>query len=209
MVGLDNFNDYYSVQLKLNRAALLSREGVKIYRGDLCDGTLLRSLFDKYDFTHVLHLAGRTGVRASLKDPAAYAATNIGCFLSLLDVIKDRKVRERSGCVYFISMGVSCKKNYFLQNTSLVFASSSSVYGESAKVPFSPHSPPHTPGNMYAATKLLAERFAETYCALYGVPVIGLRLFTVYGPWGRPDMAVYDFTDRIVRGLPLHLYSAR
>lgn len=110
MVGLDNFNDYYSVQLKLNRAALLSREGVKVYRGDLCDGTLLRSLFDKYDFTHVLHLAGRTGVRASLKDPAAYAATNIGCFLSLLDVIKDRKVRERSGCVYLISMGVSFKK---------------------------------------------------------------------------------------------------
>lgn len=90
-----------------------------------------------------------------------------------------------------------------------MFASSSSVYGEGAQVPFSQHSPPGTPANMYAATKLMAERFAEAYCVQYGMPATGLRFFTVYGPWGRPDMAVYDFTVQILKGEPLHLYSAR
>ena len=93
VIGLDIFSeDHYSVQLKRDRAALLAREGVRMYRGDLCDGALLQSLFRRHDFTHVLHLAGHVGVRASVKDPAAYAATNVGCFLSLLDVLKDRKV---------------------------------------------------------------------------------------------------------------------
>ena len=116
VVGLDNFNDHYSVQLKLDRAALLAREGVRVYRGDLCDDTLLRSLFDRYDFTHVLHLAGRTGVRAALKDPAAYVTANVGCFLSLLDVLKGRKVNSmrvweggrrdssgKKGCVHVLT----------------------------------------------------------------------------------------------------------
>lgn len=118
VIGLDIFSEqHYSVQLKRDRAALLAREGVRMYRGDLCDGALLQSLFRRHDFTHVLHLAGHVGVRASVKDPAAYAATNVGCFLSLLDVLKDRKVmggkqieRERLRLFRgFISMGASSK----------------------------------------------------------------------------------------------------
>lgn len=184
VVGLDVFSEHYSVQLKRDRATALAREGVEVYRGDLCDQTLLQTLFRRHRFTHVLHLAGRPGIRTSVNEPAAYAATNVGCFLTLLDVLKDRK------------------------NITLVFASSSSVYGEDVQVPFSIDSLSDFPSNMYAATKLMAERFAETYCTLFGVPATGLRFFTVYGPWGRPDMAVYDFTERIVGEKPVHLYTA-
>lgn len=183
VVGLDSFNTYYDVQLKKDRASELLSMQVKLYRGDVCDTQLLRYLMLKHNFTDVVHMAAQAGVRYSLQDPQAYVSANYECFIALLDTL--------------------------LQFPAyLVYASSSSVYGKRASVPFSSEEPLRAPGNLYAASKIMNEHLAAAYCSQHGLLSIGLRFFTVYGPWGRPDMAAYKFAESIVTGMPVPLYEA-
>jgi UDP-glucuronate 4-epimerase len=183
VVGLDSFNAYYDVQLKKDRASHLFNMGVKVYRGDVCDSQLLHHLFIKYNFTDVVHMAAQAGVRYSLEDPQAYVSANYECFISLLDLLLEFPAY-------------------------LVYASSSSVYGKRAAIPFSSEEPLKAPGNLYAASKIMNEHLATAYCSQHGLLSIGLRFFTVYGPWGRPDMAAYKFAERIVTGMPVPLFEA-
>ncbi|MFN0065042.1 MAG: NAD-dependent epimerase/dehydratase family protein [Chlamydiales bacterium] len=180
VVGLDNFNDYYAPKLKERRAALLEDKGIKIHRLDLSE---VDTLFTQYNFTHVLNLAAQAGVRYARKNPHAYIHSNIQGFLSLLEALKTRP------------------------HIKLVYASSSSVYGCNEKVPFSEKDHTDKPANLYAATKKANELMAYSYHHLYGIEAIGLRYFTVYGPWGRPDMAYFSFTEAIVEGRPIHLFN--
>ncbi|CAI8046779.1 UDP-glucuronate 4-epimerase 4 [Geodia barretti] len=183
VVGIDSFNEYYDVQLKKDRASYLLRIGVEVYRGDVCDGEVLQHLFAKYNFTDVVHMAAQAGVRYSLEDPQAYVSANYECFISLLDSIQKYPAY-------------------------LVYASSSSVYGKRATVPFSSEEPLKAPGNLYAASKIMNEHLASAYCSQHDLHSIGLRFFTVYGPWGRPDMAAYKFAECIVTGMPVPLFEA-
>jgi UDP-glucuronate 4-epimerase len=183
VIGLDNFNDYYSIELKRTRAALLMEKGIKIIEADLNAQQLLRSLFQTYQFTHVLHLAAQAGVRYAREHPEAYIWSNIQGFLSLLESLRHSP------------------------HIPLIYASSSSVYGCNDKIPFSTQDPTDLPANLYAVTKKSNELMAYSYHHLYGIRSIGLRFFTVYGPWGRPDMAYYSFTKAIFEGRPLRLFN--
>ncbi len=175
VVGIDNFNDYYSVKLKRDRHATLS--GHPSYtgiEGDLCDMPTLRGVFEKYHPDRVCNLAAQAGVRYSLEHPEAYQKANIEGFLNILECCRHHKTER------------------------LVYASSSSVYGGNTKLPFSESDPVDSPVSLYAATKKANELMAHCYSHLYGIQTIGLRFFTVYGPWGRPDMAMWLFTKAML-----------
>ncbi len=183
VIGLDNFNTYYSPALKRERATLLREMGVEVIEADLNDRATLQQLFQQHTFTDVVHLAAQAGVRYARQNPEAYLASNIDGFLSLLEVLRHHP------------------------DVKLTYASSSSVYGCNKKIPFSVDDPTDQPANLYAATKKANELMAYSYHHLYGIAMTGLRFFTVYGPWGRPDMAYYSFTEAILNQKPIHLFN--
>lgn len=184
VLGIDNLNDYYDVDLKRARLdQLVPNARFEFSKLDIADRTSMEQLFASNRFERVIHLAAQAGVRYSLKDPHAYAASNLVGFLNVLE---------------------GCRAN---EIEHLVFASSSSVYGANAQVPFSVHHNTDHPVSLYAATKKANEVMAHAYSHLYKLPVTGLRFFTVYGPWGRPDMAVFLFTEAILEGRPIAVYN--
>jgi UDP-glucuronate 4-epimerase len=184
VVGFDNFNDYYSVKLKRARHALLTgRKGYAGIEGDLCDAALLERIFSEQRFDAVCNLAAQAGVRYSLSHPLAYQKSNLEGFLNILEACRHAKVPR------------------------LVYASSSSVYGGNTKLPFSESDPVDKPISLYAATKKANELMAHTYTHLFGLQTVGLRFFTVYGPWGRPDMALWLFTEAMLAGRPIQVFN--
>lgn len=185
IVGLDNMNDYYDVSLKesrLNELVSLNKDFI-FTEGDLTDRFLLEALFKEYDFDIVVNLAAQAGVRYSLKNPEAYINSNIIGFFNLIDVIRNNNVEH------------------------FVYASSSSVYGGNTKVPFSIEDKVDRPVSLYAATKKTDELIAHTYSHLYGMNTTGLRFFTVYGPYGRPDMAYFSFTEKLLKGEKIKVFN--
>lgn len=185
VLGLDNFNDYYDPSLKRARQALLERAGVFIVEGDINDEALLRKLFEVVAFTHVMHLAAQAGVRYAMENPSSYVHSNIAGLVNLLEVCKSANPQP-----------------------AIVWASSSSVYGLNTKVPFSEKDRTDQPASLYAATKKAGEEIAHTYNHIYGLSLTGLRFFTVYGPWGRPDMAYFFFTRDILKGKSISIFEA-
>jgi UDP-glucuronate 4-epimerase len=184
VVGLDNFNDYYDVSLKEARAALLDPYGdFRMERIDLEDRAAMETLFERERFDKVVHLAAQAGVRYSLENPHSYIESNVVGTLHILE-----------GCRH---SGVE----------HLVYASSSSVYGANTSMPFSIHQNVDHPLALYGATKKANELMAHTYSNLYNLPTTGLRFFTVYGPWGRPDMALFLFTKKILAGEPIDVFN--
>ena len=184
IVGLDNMNDYYDVRLKEYRLAdLKQHSGFTFIRGDISDKQLVMSLFDTYRFDAAVHLAAQAGVRYSLENPDVYISSNIIGFYNILEACRHYPVRH------------------------LVYASSSSVYGGNQKLPFDTGDRTDTPVSLYAATKKADELLACCYSTLYGIPATGLRLFTVYGPAGRPDMAYFCFADKLLRGEKIQLFD--
>lgn len=184
VMGLDNLNAYYDPALKQARLALLQgREGFSFARQDLEDGKAMAALFERLRPQRVVHLAAQAGVRHSIDNPAAYVQSNLVGFGHVLE-----------GCRHG---GV----------THLVYASSSSVYGGNTRLPFREDQGVDHPVSLYAASKKANELMAHTYSHLYGLPATGLRFFTVYGPWGRPDMALFRFTRAILAGEPIDLYN--
>lgn len=184
VLGLDNFNSYYDPSLKRARQALLKRHEVFVVEGDLNDEPLLTKLFDVVPFTHILHLAAQAGVRYAMQNPQSYVSSNIAGFVNLLEVAKRANPQP-----------------------SIVWASSSSVYGLNTENPFSELHRTDQPASLYAATKKAGEEIAHTYNHIYGLALTGLRFFTVYGPWGRPDMAYFFFTKDILQGKPIDVYK--
>jgi UDP-glucuronate 4-epimerase len=183
VTGIDNINDYYDINLKLDRLKRLeSDKGFKFVKLDLQDRAAMEMLFTG-GFDAVVNLAAQAGVRYSLKNPYSYVDSNIVGFLNVLE-----------GCRH---NGVG----------HLVFASSSSVYGANTKMPFSVHDNVDHPVSLYAATKKANELMAHTYAGLYNIPCTGLRFFTVYGPWGRPDMALFLFTKAIIENRPIDVFN--
>ncbi|KAI9070589.1 hypothetical protein K1719_047448 [Acacia pycnantha] len=185
VLGLDNFNRYYDPNLKRARQKLLDRAGVFIVEGDINDSVLLHKLFDVVMFTHVMHLAAQAGVRYAMQNPNSYVHSNIAGFVNLLEVCKSANPQP-----------------------AIVWASSSSVYGLNSKVPFSEKDRTDQPASLYAATKKAGEEIAHTYNHIYGLSITGLRFFTVYGPWGRPDMAYFFFTKDIIKGKQITIFEA-
>jgi UDP-glucuronate 4-epimerase len=183
VVGIDNFNSYYDPELKKARKRELISNHVDVLTGDICDMEPLRLLLLSRQITHVVHLAAQAGVRHSLIHPEEYIASNLQGFVSVLEA-----------CRYF-------------PNLKLVYASSSSVYGANRKIPFSVDDRTDQPTNLYGATKKANEVIAHAYHHLYGLSVTALRFFTVYGPWGRPDMAYYRFTQAICAGEPIQVFN--
>ena len=182
VIGLDNFNDYYDPQLKRDRVAALCPD-VEIAGLDLTDREGLAALFDKHAFQQVIHLAAQAGVRYSLENPHAYVDSNLIGFVNMLELCRHRGVEH------------------------LVYASSSSVYGDSATPPFSEDQRIDRPRSLYAATKAANELMAHTYAHLYGLRSTGLRFFTVYGPWGRPDMAPLLFSRAVLAGRQIQVFN--
>jgi UDP-glucuronate 4-epimerase len=184
VIGLDNLNNYYNVQLKIDRLnQLRGQSNFQFYHLDLVDREGMAQLFAKRTFDVVVNLAAQAGVRYSLSHPHAYIDSNLVGFTNLLEGCRHTNVQH------------------------LVFASSSSVYGANTKLPFSVHDNVDHPLSLYAATKKANELMAHTYSHLYGLPTTGLRFFTVYGPWGRPDMALFLFTKAILAGQPIEVYN--
>ena len=184
VVGLDNLNDYYSVQLKRDRLARLTpHPNFRFVQMDVADRPGMEALFAKERFDRVIHLAAQAGVRYSLQNPHAYVDSNIVGFMNILEGCRHSQVQH------------------------LVYASSSSVYGGNTKMPFSEHDSVDHPVSMYAATKKANELMAHTYSHLFNLPTTGLRFFTVYGPWGRPDMALFLFTKAILEGKPIDVFN--
>ena len=184
VVGLDNLNDYYDVNLKRARLAQLTDlPAFGFVKMDLVDREGVRQLFQAENFDLVVHLAAQAGVRYSLTNPQAYVDANLVGFAHVLEGCRSSKVRH------------------------LVFASSSSVYGANTRIPFSVHDNVDHPVSLYAATKKANELMAHVYAHLYELPCTGLRFFTVYGPWGRPDMALFLFTRAILEGRPIQVYN--
>jgi UDP-glucuronate 4-epimerase len=176
-IGLDNVNDYYSTDLKELRIQELQRQNIAFLRGDVCDATLVQQLIDTHHITRIIHLAAQAGVRFSLDHPLEYTRNNIDCVVHLLELFVRNQMHK--------------------DGTSLIYASSSSVYGNNLKIPFAETDRIEDPASVYAATKRSDELLATTYFNLYNMTSIGLRFFTVYGPYGRPDMAPFLFTDRV------------
>ncbi len=184
VVGVDNLNTYYSVTLKKARLARLSaRPGFVFHALDIADRPAIAALFAKARFDAVMNLAAQAGVRHSLEDPHAYVDANVVGFVNLLEGARRSEVRH------------------------FVYASSSSVYGSHTRQPFSEHHPVDHPVSLYAATKRADELLAHSYAHLFRLPVTGLRFFTVYGPWGRPDMALFLFTKGILEGRPITVFN--
>lgn len=184
VTGIDNINDYYDVNLKLARLQQLQeREEFRFVKRDLQDRSGMERLFAEGGFDAVVNLAAQAGVRYSLKNPYSYIDSNIVGFLNVLEGCRHNNVGH------------------------LVFASSSSVYGANTKMPFSVHDNVDHPVSLYAATKKANELMAHTYASLYKIPCTGLRFFTVYGPWGRPDMALFLFTKAILENRPIDVFN--
>jgi UDP-glucuronate 4-epimerase len=184
VVGLDNLNDYYDVRLKQDRLARLQPNAAfRFVKMDVADREGMQRLFAEERFDRVIHLAAQAGVRYSLKNPHAYVDSNLVGFVNVLEGCRHSGVQH------------------------LAYASSSSVYGGNTHMPFSVHDSVDHPVSLYAATKKANELMAHTYSHLYGLPTTGLRFFTVYGPWGRPDMALFLFTKAILEGRPIDVYN--
>lgn len=184
VIGVDSVNDYYDVSLKEARLRELSKQpGFTFVRMDLADRALAEQLFAGHAFDRVLHLAAQAGVRYSLTNPHAYVSSNLVAFMNILEGCRHGKVAH------------------------LAYASSSSVYGANAKLPFSTDDPVDHPVSLYAATKRSNELMAHSYSHLFGMPTTGLRFFTVYGPWGRPDMSMALFTSAILAGKPINVFN--
>ncbi len=197
VVGLDNLNQYYDINLKYGRLAQLGiskdsiRHGTKIEANEnvgfihlnLEDTEGINDLFGTEKFDYVIHLAAQAGVRYSLENPHAYVDSNIKGFLNILEACRTNDVKH------------------------LIYASSSSVYGLNKTIPFEESNPTEHPVSLYAATKKANEMMAHSYANLFKIPVTGLRFFTVYGPWGRPDMALFKFTKNILEGKPIDVYN--
>jgi UDP-glucuronate 4-epimerase len=184
VVGLDNLNDYYDPNLKESRLERLRpHPSFRFVKLDVADRDGVRQLFETEKFDRVIHLAAQAGVRYSLQNPHAYVDSNLVGFVNILEGCRHNRVQH------------------------LVYASSSSVYGGNTKMPFSEHDSVDHPVSLYAATKKANELMAHTYSHLYGLPTTGLRFFTVYGPWGRPDMALFLFTKAILEGRPIDVFN--
>ena len=184
VTGFDNLNDYYDVSLKEDRLKVLQALGGFVFvRGGLGERSSVESLFEAGQFDYVVNLGAQAGVRYSLQNPHTYIESNLSGFLNILEGCRHTKVKH------------------------LVYASSSSVYGANATVPFSEHHSVDHPVSLYAATKKSNELMAHTYAHLFAIPTTGLRFFTVYGPWGRPDMAYFSFTKAILAGRPIDVYN--
>jgi UDP-glucuronate 4-epimerase len=183
VMGCDNFNSYYNVKLKRARARLLQEEEIATIECDIGSRAQLEHLLKENGITHLVHLAAYAGVRHSIKEPQAYIETNLKGFVDVLECCRH------------------------LPGIKLIYASSSSVYGLNEKVPFAESDMTDRPASFYGATKKANELIAHSYHQLYAIPVTGLRYFTVYGPWGRPDMAYYSFTRAILKGDSLPLFN--
>ncbi len=184
VIGIDNLNDYYDVDLKKNRLKeLLKFPNFQFIKNNIEDDTSMKDIFLNNDIEYVIHLAAQAGVRYSLINPSAYIESNIRGFMNILELCRHHSVKH------------------------LTYASSSSVYGGNEKLPFSEHDSVDHPVSLYAATKKSNELMAHTYSHLFNLPTTGLRFFTVYGPWGRPDMALFLFTKAILNGDPIDVYN--
>ena len=184
VVGIDNLNDYYDVTLKESRLARIADHAAfRFHRVSIEDKEAMAGIFAEEKPDRVIHLAAQAGVRYSLENPHAYIDANLQGFMNILE---------------------GCRHN---DVAHLAYASSSSVYGGNAQMPFSEHHSVDHPVSLYAATKKANELMAHTYSHLYGLPTTGLRFFTVYGPWGRPDMALFLFTDAIRNGRPIDVFN--
>jgi UDP-glucuronate 4-epimerase len=184
VVGFDNLNNYYEVKLKHDRLAILSNhQSFTFVQADLSDRAAVEKVFAEHRFDRVINLAAQAGVRYSLENPHAYIDANIVGFMNILEACRHNKIEH------------------------LTYASSSSVYGSNTEMPFSVHHNVDHPVSLYAATKKANELMAHTYSHLYGLPTTGLRFFTVYGPWGRPDMALFLFTRAIIEGKPIKVFN--
>ena len=188
VIGIDNVNDYYDKRLKEKRLDILSQGSVekstwKFIKADLIEKDLLLEIFQRYKPETVINLAAQAGVRYSLKNPSAYISSNIVGFSNILECCKVTKVKH------------------------LLYASSSSVYGGNSRTPFSENDPVNHPVSLYAATKRSNELMAHTYSHIYGISATGMRFFTVYGPWGRPDMAPMLFTEAIIQKKPIKIFN--
>lgn len=183
--GLDNLNSYYDVNLKLGRLKELSPSAnFSFDKIDICDQLAVERIFQEFQPEYIVHLAAQAGVRHSLKDPCSYISSNIQGTLNMLEC---------------------CRRSESVKH--FVYASSSSVYGLNRSLPFKTTDPTNHPASLYAATKKSSELMAHSYSHLFGIPCTGLRFFTVYGPWGRPDMALFLFSKSIVEGKPLNLFN--
>ncbi len=183
VIGIDNFNSYYSTKIKRQRAKILQNQQVQILEKDVQESSFLTETFEKYQIAHIVHLAAQAGVRYSFQHPEKYLSSNIGGFLALLEALKN------------------------FPQIKTVYASSSSVYGLNEKIPFSTQDRTDLPANFYGVSKKTNELMAYAYHHLYGLNLIGLRFFTVYGPWGRPDMAYFKFTQKIIENQPIRLFN--
>ena len=185
VIGIDNLNDYYDPSLKLGRLDALRAAGeqFRFERIDFADKALLDQRLDGLEFDRIIHLGAQAGVRYSITNPHAYVSANLVGHLNLMEVARARNVRQ------------------------MVYASSSSVYGGNKELPFRVEDRVDHPISLYAATKKADELMSETYAHLYRIPMTGLRFFTVYGPWGRPDMAMWIFTSRILSGQPIPVFN--
>ncbi len=184
VVGLDNLNAYYDINLKKDRLNLLKpNENFKFYKVDLVERESIKKIFNSEKFDYVVNLAAQAGVRYSIQNPYSYVDSNLSGFLNILEGCRHNPVEH------------------------LIYASSSSVYGANTKMPFSVHDNVDHPVSLYAATKKANELMAHTYSNLYKLHTTGLRFFTVYGPWGRPDMALFIFTKKIIEGKPIDVYN--
>lgn len=183
IIGVDNLNDYYSVSLKEARLKLLNDKNFTFYKTDLENEKKISDIFKTDNPDVVVNLAAQAGVRYSLENPRAYIDSNIVGFINILEACRHNEVKH------------------------LIYASSSSVYGANTSLPFSVHDNIDHPLSLYAATKKANELMAHTYSSLYNIPTTGLRFFTVYGPWGRPDMALFMFTKNIIEGKPIDVFN--
>lgn len=190
IIAIDNLNDYYDVNLKRSRLEDLKKyANFTFFKIDLADKTSIFNLFDKYDFDIVVNLGAQAGVRYSITNPQAYIDSNMTGFFNILEACRHSSDNGKKGVQH------------------LVYASSSSVYGTNKKVPYSTEDKVDNPISLYAATKKSNELMAHVYSKLYGIPTTGLRFFTVYGPMGRPDMAYFGFTNKLVKGEPITIYN--
>ena len=184
VIGIDNMNDYYDIKLKEGRLSILNeKNNLKFYKIDLVDKKNIDYIFEKYKFDYVINLAAQAGVRYSIDNPYAYIDSNVVGFINILEACRHNPVKH------------------------LLYASSSSVYGGNKIAPFSTEHQVDHPVSLYAATKKSNELMAHTYSHLYKIPTTGLRFFTVYGPWGRPDMAYFSFTNDILNDKPIKVFN--
>lgn len=183
VIGFDSFTTYYDSGLKRARVSFLEKLGISVIEGDITNKAVLQQAIEEHQTTHILHLAAQAGVRYSLENPEAYLQANINGFLNILEI---------------------CRSS---PSVPLIYASSSSVYGLNHIIPFAVGDQTDRQASFYGVTKKTNELMAHTYHHLYGIAVTGLRFFTVYGPWGRPDMAYFSFTKAIVEGKQIELYN--